>query len=115
MTKYQRAVQLWMILACGARERKLFTYGQLAAILGMGDGRAIARFLNPLKVYCSARQLPPLPVLVVNSKTGLPGKGISTLEDVAADREKVFRYDWFALEPPEAAGIADAQKNLPPA
>lgn len=103
MTKYQRSVQLWMILACGAGERKLFTYGQLAGILGMPDGRAVARFLGPVTGYCKSRQLPRLPVLVVNSKTGLPGKGLSTPEEVNADREKVFRYDWFSLEPPGAS------------
>jgi hypothetical protein len=51
--------------------------------------------------YCANNELPPLTVLVVNQDTGLPGEGLTTLEELNQDRESVFRFDWFALEPPQ--------------
>jgi len=61
--------------------------------------------------YCQDRELPPLTVLVVNQDTGLPGEGLTTLEDVNVDREKVFGYDWFSLEPPQVNDFAAADRN----
>ncbi|HHC7144408.1 hypothetical protein [Vibrio parahaemolyticus] len=103
MTKYQRALQIWNLLICAARERKSYTYGDVAQILGMGGAGVMAQFLDLIMRYCDKNDLPPLTVLVVNKDTGLPGAGLTTLEEVNIDRERVFKENWFKLEPLEAA------------
>ncbi len=101
MTRYQRALQIWSLLVCAARERRTYTYGEIADVLGMGGAGVIGQFLGPIMYYCVQNDLPPLTVLVVNQDTGLPGDGLTTIEEVNEDRERVFSYDWFAIEPPE--------------
>jgi hypothetical protein len=108
MTRYQRSLQLWSLLICAARERKLYPYGQVAKILGMSGAGVIGQFLAPIVWYCQERGLPPLTVLVVNQDSGLPGDGLATLEEVNQDRERVFTWDWFALEPPETKDFEEA-------
>lgn len=61
------------------------------------------------KDYCQQNQLPPLTVIVVNQKTGLPGEGLTDVE-LNADREAVFNYDWFNLYPPSPEELAAAYK-----
>ncbi len=107
MTRYQRSMQIWMLLVCAARERKSYTYGQIANILGMGGAGVIAQFLGPIMWLCEDNGYPPLTVLVVNQDTGLPGEGLSTIQEVNEDRERVFNFNWFAIEPPQ---IKDFQK-----
>ena len=75
MTRYQRSLQIWAVLVCGARERRSYTYGDIAKILGMKGAGVMAQFLGPIMWYCENNDLPPLTVLVVNQETGLPGKG----------------------------------------
>ena len=101
MTRYQRASQIWSLLICAARERKTYTYGDIAEILGFGGAMVTAPILGCIMKYCKEHQLPPLTVLVVNRETGLPGEGLTTLEEVNQDRERVFQFDWFAIEPPQ--------------
>jgi hypothetical protein len=108
MTRYQRSVQIWTLLVVAARERKSYTYGQMAKILGMDGAGVMAQFLGPIMYYCQKRGCPPLTVLVVNQKSGLPGDGLSTLKNVNEDREKVFRFDWFSIEPPETQDFENA-------
>ena len=110
MTKIQRALQIWSLLVCAARDRRTYTYGGLASALGMGGAGVMAGFLGPIMYYCQKNQLPPLTVLVVNQETGLPGTGLKTLENVNLDREKVFGYDWFQMEPPETGDFEKATK-----
>lgn len=101
MSKYQRALQIWSLLICAARDRKSYTYGEVANILGMKGAGVLGSFLGPIMFYCEEKSLPPLTVLVINKQTGLPGEGLTTLENVNRDRETVFAYNWFGLEPPE--------------
>ncbi len=108
MTKYQHAMQIWMILVCAARERKTYTYGQLASILGFKGAGVLSQQLDPVMRFCNKNKYPPLTVLVVNQDTGLPGSGLSTITNVNTDREEVFNFDWFELEPPQ---ISDFQKG----
>ena len=101
MTIYQRSLQIWMLLVCAARERKSFTYGEIATILGMQGAGVMGRFLGPIMRYCEENDLPPLTVLVVNQNSGLPGPGLETTFDIDSDRERVFKWDWFDSPPPE--------------
>ncbi len=108
MTRYQRSLQIWILLVCAARERRSYTYGNIANILGMGGAGVMAQFLGPIMHYCQRNGYPPLTVLVVNQETGLPGDGLVTLEEINQDREMVFRFDWFGIEPPETTDFAQA-------
>ena len=109
MTKHQRVQHVWSLLVCAARDRKTYTYGGLADALGIpGGARAMRHYLAPVMYYCREQQLPPLTVLVVNRETGLPGEGLTTLENVNLDREKVFAYKWFQREPPKTGDFEEA-------
>ena len=110
MTRFQRALQIWSLLVCAARDRRTYTYGDLADALGMGGAGVMAQFLGPIMDYCREQQLPPLTVLVVNQDTGLPGAGLTTLEDVNLDRERVFAHAWFQMEPPETSDFEEATR-----
>jgi len=103
MTRQQRATQIWALLICAARERKSYTYGDIANILGYGGAGVLSQTLGLIMTFCANNGLPPLTVLVVNQETGLPGEGLTTLEELNQDRESVFRFDWFSLEPPQNA------------
>ncbi len=72
----------------------------------------MAQFLGPIMWLCEDNGWPPLTVLVVNLDTGLPGEGLSTLEDVNEDREAVFRFNWFAVEPPQSETFRAADRNV---
>ncbi len=110
MNRYQRSLQIWTLLVCAARERKSYTYGEIAEILGMGGAGVMAQFPGPIMWYCKDNGLPPLTVLVVKQETGLPGEGLCTLNEVNSDREQVFNYDWFALDPPKTEDFKKADR-----
>ena len=111
MTRYQRSSQIWALLICAARERKSFTYGDVADILGFGGAGTMGQFLGPIMWLCEDNEWPPLTVLVVNQETGLPGEGLSTIEEVNEDREAVFLFDWFGREPPQNLDFDEADRN----
>ena len=110
MTRYQRSSQIWSLLVCAAKERKSYTYGNIADTLGFGGAGTLAQFLGPIMWLCEDNGWPPLTVLVVNQGTGLPGDGLSTLENVNEDRERVFTYDWFSLTPPQNVDFENADR-----
>jgi len=56
--------------------------------------------LGEVAEFCHERDLPALTVLVVNGETGRPGEGYPGPEDVDAEREFVFSYQWFAAPLP---------------
>ena len=107
--KYERVQHVWSLLVCAARDRRTYTYGELADAIGMRNGaRAVRYYLAPIMHYCREQQLPPLTVLVVLRDTGVPGEGLTTLKNVNEDRENVFAYDWLQREPPEAVDFEEA-------
>ena len=109
MTRYQRSVQIWTLLVVAAKERKSYSYGDVAEILGMGGWRTSA---VPWSHHVVLRRpgASPHTVPVVNQDTGLPGEGLTTLENVNEDREHVFIYDWFSVEPPETNEFEKADR-----
>lgn len=112
MTRYQRSMQIWMLLACAARERKSYTYGQLSTILEMGGAGIMSKLLAPISNYCEREGYPPLTALAVNRDSGRPGDGLAQLaEDVDVERERVFNHSWFGMEPPKESDFANADRN----
>ncbi len=111
MTRYQRSMQIWSLLICAANDRKTYTYGDIAEILGMKGAGVMAQFLGPIMWLCEDSKCPPLTVLVVNQETGLPGDGLTTIENVNKDRENVFNFDWFSVEPPSLEDFESADRS----
>ena len=94
-----RAMQIWQVLIAAAHERKTLTYGELANIIGVGKTIATSKMLGPIMKYCKARRLPPLTCLVVQKISGLPGKGLVTVQDLPRQREEVYRTKWYQRPP----------------
>jgi hypothetical protein len=99
MTRSERAMQVWQILVGVAHNRQTLTYGQVAEHLEFEGAGVLAQILGCIMSYCKAKGLPPLTCLVVNQTTGLPGAGLTTVENLPTDREAVYNQNWFALHP----------------
>jgi hypothetical protein len=99
MTRSERAMQVWQILISAAHNRETLTYGHVAKYLEFEGAGVLSQILTCIMCYCDAKGLPPLTSLVVNQTTGLPGAGLTTVEDLPKDREAVYNQNWFALYP----------------
>jgi alkylated DNA nucleotide flippase Atl1 len=97
MKQAERALQVWQVLICAARNRQTITYGQLAQLIGMGENPVVVTpFLPRVLEYCERNNLPPLTYLVVGKWTGKPG---TEFPDLDSERERAFNYPWFSLRP----------------
>ena len=95
MTKYERASQIWAVLAWAAKNRQTLTYRHLAKLIGVPTV-ALGQFLDPIYVYCKKKNLPPLTVIVVQKDSGLPGPGFSINgADFARACMDVYEKDWL--------------------
>jgi len=110
MTRYQRAQHVWSLLIVSAMDRKSFTYSQVGKILGVGGGNMVSQYLKPVMNYCEKNGYPPLTVMVVNKETGLPGEGLTTVDNVNQDREAVYCFDWFSVEWPTESDFENTDK-----
>lgn len=100
MTRSERAIQIWQVLIGLANNRQTITYENLAELIGMGNvAVSITQPLELLMNYCKNNNLPPITILVVQKHSGQPGQGLTTVEELNADREKVFNYEWYKLKP----------------
>ncbi|UCA47021.1 hypothetical protein [Pseudochrobactrum sp. XF203] len=95
-----RAVQIFNILIGLAYNRQTITYKKLAEIMNFDGAGVFSHPLDHILHWCKDSKLPSLTVLVVNSKSGLPGSGFSTHEDLHAQREKVYAENWYRIIPP---------------
>ena len=102
-----RALQIWQILIGVAHNRQIITYGMLADMLGYHGAGTLAQPLGHIMYYCQQNELTPLTILVVNRDTGLPGEGLTGVE-LNADRESVFKYDWYSIIPPTTDDLREA-------
>jgi hypothetical protein len=96
MTRYQRAAQLWSVLVFAAREQHILSYELTGKLTGLPE-RAVGENLSPIQDYCKQNGLPPLTVLVVSEKTGVPGGGFTAAQDILPAQARVFVYDWLSL------------------
>jgi len=99
MSRPARAMQVWQILIAAAHERRTLTYGDVADLLGFDGAGVLAQTLGLIMTYCKNEGLPPLTVLVVKHDTGLPGEGLTTVENLPRDREAVYQYAWYGRFP----------------
>ena len=110
-TAARRGLQIWVILVGKAASRQTITYGEVSHILGWDGAGTMGPALGHVAYFCAANELPPLTQLVVNQKTGKPGEGMQ-LEDADAQREAVFGYEWFDVEPPAPEELVAAYAAL---
>ncbi len=76
MTKFERATQIWTVLAWIAKNRQSLTYGQLSNLVGV-PAAGLGQLLEPIQSYCLSSSLPPLTILVIQQESGIPGPGLS--------------------------------------
>lgn len=109
VTRRERALQVWQVLVGAAHHRQVLTYEILAGLIGMGpEGKGAGTLSQTLRLimrYCERNNLPPVTALVVNKRTGQPGKGLTSVRELHADREKVFSYKWFQRRPPHESEL----------
>ncbi len=99
-TDEARAQQIYLILIGMASQRRIATYGIIAEMIGFGGAGVLSNILGHIMFWCQDNELPSLTALVVNQETGLPGEGLVAADDLDAERERVFAFDWFAILPP---------------
>ena len=111
---YNLALQIWLVLIGMAHNRQTTIYDALAWTLGYASTgvQFMSRLLDQLMRYCQENNLPPLTVLVINRETGNPVAGLSTLGDVAKDRERVFNHDWFRIFSPTPEEFGESHQKM---
>lgn len=109
MTKYERAQQLWPILALAARNRQVLTYRIIQQATGLVRP-SIGQMLSPIQNYCLNNDLPPLTILVVRDKSGIPGDGFIAAEDIPKAQQDVFAFDWLKYGCPQTAELKKYDK-----
>lgn len=112
MNVYERAWQVWPLLAFAARNRQTLTYEIVAQLTGMATP-GLGKVLEPIQSYCLLNRLPPLSALVVNKETGLPGVGFIAVEDVPRELIRIFEHNWVARPCPTPDSLEDAVRQLP--
>lgn len=107
MNAFQRAAQIWAVLAWAARNRQILTYEIVGRLTGM-PRQGLGRMLEPIQSYCLLNQLEPLTILVVSEHTGLPGDGFVAAQDIPAVQQRVFAFDWLEHGCPLPQDFQDA-------
>ena len=104
---------MWQILVPRAMNRQTMTYGMLDVYLETKGKPAVRnRALGHIMLFCEQNELPPLTILVVSpQRGGVPGPGLTTVDDPDVDRESVYEHDWVGLVPPTAKELRDAWKQ----
>ena len=112
MTRFERASQIWAVLAWAACHRQSLTYGQLGRVTGCFQG-GLGALLEPIQSFCLVHRLPPLTVIVVQQDTGLPGTGFTGASDLALAQAQVFAFNWLEQGNPGSEKLEAATKALP--
>jgi hypothetical protein len=112
MTIYERAAQIWAVLALAARNRQILAYDIVGKLIGV-PRQALGRMLEPIQSYCLVNHLPPLSILVISEQTGIPGTGFIAAQDIPRTQVEVFGFDWLAHTAPSPEILEQAVKQLP--
>ena len=114
-THPQRALQAWQILCSAAMNRQTLTYLRLSGLMyGKRAAGVLDRVLGHIAYFCKDNDLPVLTCIVVNQSTGLPGQDIPmSLEELNAERERVYAENWYDIQPPsEQDLLASFEGNM---
>ncbi len=112
MTKFERANQIWSVLALAAHNRQVLTYDMVARLTGMARA-GLGRCLEPIQSYCLVHDLQPLTILVVSQETGMPSAELVAAQDIPRFQQEVFRYDWLAHGAPSPDDFEKAVSERP--
>ncbi|AUT04021.1 hypothetical protein CLI64_28600 [Nostoc sp. CENA543] len=112
MTIYERAAQIWSLLALSARNRQVLTYDIVGKLIGV-PRQGLGRMLEPIQSYCLLNKLPPLSILVVSEQTGMPGTGFIAAQDIPLTQLQVFTFDWLTHKTPSSEDLKKAATELP--
>ena len=114
MTRFERASQIWAVLAWAARNRQTLTYRQVGKLIGIPTA-GLGQLLEPIQSYCLTQNLPPLTILVVQQETGLPGSGFTgaSAPEFARAQAEVFAKDWLEHGNPQPEKLASAVQQRP--
>ena len=94
MNNYQRACQLWAVLAFAAGKSQTITYAELERVTGLLRP-ALGAPLGYIQEFCLIEKLPPLTAIVVRDG-GLPSDGFYAVapDDIHKAQQLVFDHDW---------------------
>ncbi len=94
MNKYQRACQLWPLLAWAASNSQILIYEKIAGLVGISNPRNVNVPLGCISEYCKKKRYPLLNSIVVNKNTGEPGSGVieTKRSNFVKDQVKVRLY-----------------------
>jgi hypothetical protein len=106
----ERAAQIWPVLALAARNRQVLSYPILGRLIGVPQ-EGLGQLLEPIQSYCIREKFPPLTVLVVGSKTGMPSIGFIAAHDVPKAQAEVFSRDWLKHKAPTPETFANAVRG----
>jgi len=98
----ETALRAYLYLIGCAEDRRSVTYAELARQVKLGGLNLLAKPLDLITKYCKANELPALASLVVEQATRLPAPGFDVVsrQELPAEQERVWDYDWFAIHPP---------------
>jgi hypothetical protein len=112
MNTTERAAQLWSLLALAAHNRQVLTYSLVAQLTGVARV-GLGQCLEPIQSYCLVHGLPPLTILVVSDKSGMPGVGFIAAHDIPRSQQEVFKYDWLGRGAPAPEEFEIAVRERP--
>lgn len=110
MNRFERAAQIWPLLALSARNRQVLTYDLVGDLIGV-PRQGLGQLLEPIQSYCILGSLPALSSLVVGASSGSPGEGFIASSDVPQEQARVFARAWPAS--PTPAQFEEAAIRLP--
>ena len=112
MDRYQRACQVWSVLALGAASRQIVPYDLLSKLIGVPRA-GLGQLLEPIQSYCILKKLPALTSIVVSHDSGMPGEGFIAASDVPREQALVFKHNWLSANAPTEAVFKQAAERLP--
>src|SRR6266478_3640502 len=100
-TKFELAHQAWPILVACARSRRSITYEDLASRIHFDSAQGLRHGLSLIQNLCLERDYPPLTILAVGKRSGLPGAGFIAWEgELQEANRRVFAFPWRTITRP---------------
>jgi|SRR5215467_12215011 len=110
MNLYQRAAQIWSVLALSAKYHEVISYSSVQKLTGLHK-RQVGKNLDPIADYCRQKRLPDIYTLVVSEATGLPSEKNVVAQKILAEQNRCFVYDWFSHGCPTPEQFRKAHKS----
>lgn len=114
MNRFQRADQVWAVLAWASKNRQALTYSELSKLIGV-PAAGLGQLLEPIQSFCLVSDLPPLTLLVVKKGTGVPGEGFTGASptELESQQRRVFAFDWMEHGNPGVDAFESATRERP--